>query len=141
MTRQQPPSASAAYWIWLDGHPPTGNELHRMHWGERSRSREDWKGRVYYASLERYKRSIIVPMKTASVRFTWAYRIQRKRDIDNIIAGVKPLLDGLVVVGFIPDDDASVVRSLAVDVVVGKQQREGVLIELSPFIPQGIQHE
>lgn len=111
--------------VRVPGHPPGGNELHRMgHWGIR-KSRAEWQGRVLRA-LE--GGGHYPPLERASLEVLWRYRIRRNRDLDNLVAGLKPLIDGLVEAGILEDDHSGVLVSLGpFRIEVGAERDETVL--------------
>lgn len=142
--------------VRVPGHPPGGNELHRMgHWGIR-KSRETWKDATHTAAVRAmasgpFARPWMLtavgrsgrspdstsyvpdqgewwPLTRASLEVTWRYKIRRNRDLDNLVAGLKPMIDGLVSAGILEDDHSGVLVSLGpFRVEVGAEQDETVL--------------
>jgi hypothetical protein len=60
--------------------------------------------------------------------------VHRKRDYDNCLASIKPLLDGLVSAGLLRDDDAAHLRIGGID-IQEKQKAEGVAVILLECVP------
>jgi len=94
------------------------------HWGIR-KSRETWRsatGRAASAAWDDY------PLSLASLGVTWRFRVRRYRDLDNLVAGLKPMIDGLVDAGVLEDDHSGVLVSLGpFRVETGAEQDETVL--------------
>ena len=109
--------------------PPLLNRALRAHWGVRRRLRDLWLAEVaaawHAAGRPRFRR--------ARVTVACHYRTRRRRDWDGIVGSLKPVLDGLVACGCVPDDDAGTVR-LTVEVGVDRG-RPRVELRLSPWEP------
>lgn len=114
--------------VRVPGHPPGGNELHRMgKWGIR-KSRETWRQATFVLALDA-RPGGMAPLSRASLGVTWRYRIRRNRDLDNLVAGLKPMIDGLVDAGILEDDHSGVLVSLGpFRVEIGSQTDETVLV-------------
>lgn len=82
------------------GLPPTQTGGGRGHWAKRHREVKQWRELV--AGLARAHRGPGPPWPRARVRIT--RRSAKEPDADNLVASMKPILDGLVVAGVIPDD-------------------------------------
>lgn len=68
------------------------------------------------------------PLRKATVEILWRCRYRRRRDFDNLVSGIKPLLDGLVAAGVIEDDSSDVLVSLGpLSIEVGTLQDEVVM--------------
>lgn len=88
--------------IRIPGRPPGGNALHRMtHWQVR-KEREYWQTTTQWAVLEAGWRG--EPMERVTLDIDWHCRTKRRRDWDNLLAGLKPVLDGLVSSRLLKDD-------------------------------------
>lgn len=88
--------------VSVPGRPPGGNELHRMnHWAV-TKERQFWRESAYLATLVAPR--LATPMDRATIAIEWRCKSKRRRDFDNLISGIKPLLDGLVDAGVIRDD-------------------------------------
>jgi hypothetical protein len=136
--------------VRISGHPPGGNDLHRMgRWAVR-KSRETWKGTAHQEAVRAaiaspWGREYLLtgvgragrkdipeadwwPLSRASLAVTWRYRVRRNRDLDNLVAGLKPIIDGLVSSGIILDDHSGVLVSLGpFNVETGSETDETVL--------------
>lgn len=127
--------------VRIPGRPPGGNALHRMgHWAVR-KSREQWSQLAYAVAVQerQYRAERGNPWETAGtaeIAVEWRCKVRRRRDYDNLVSGLKPLLDGLVRAGVIRDDSTDVLRSLGpFTVTVGAGSDETVLTVLVPEAP------
>lgn len=141
--------------VRIPGHPPGGNDLHRMNRFQVRKSREVWKGLAHQEAVRAMTRGEYAkpwmltavgrsgrspessswteeadwwPLTRATLGVSWRYRIRRTRDLDNLIAGLKPIVDGLVSSGILEDDHSGVLVGIGpLDVVTGAAQDETVL--------------
>lgn len=90
--------------VVVPGRPPTPNV--RLHWAALARSRSELRGWARLAALEAIGRTpAAYPYRAATVEATFLVRSRRRRDPDNLIASLKPLVDGLVDAGVLTYDD------------------------------------
>ena len=84
---------------------PSNNVLLRMHWRKRAKLNKDWHNMVLIqkGGYERFHQMSFLPAKTKRKITIRSYR-QNKVDRDNLIGGMKPLIDALVNNSFIVDD-------------------------------------
>lgn len=121
--------------IVVPGRPPGANDLIRMgHW-RIAKVRTSWK----VATVE----AISLPeswevLKHCHVSITWRCKVRRRRDFDNLVSGLKPLLDGLVAGGVIEDDDTSCVMLLGPLRVEVGAERDETIMEVTECDPDGI---
>jgi hypothetical protein len=104
-----------------------------MHHMNIHRARQDWKQATLYACLEKRRRSdppVGTPLHPVYLRFTCDYKARRSRDVDNLIASFKPIIDGLVLANVLTEDDVQVVKGVLVDVRVDKALPLGVAVEV-----------
>jgi len=141
--------------VRIPGHPPGGNDLHRMNRFQVRKSREVWKGIAHDEAVRamtrgEYARAWMVtavgrsgrslgstsytpeaewwPLTRATIAVSWRFRVRRTRDLDNLIAGLKPVVDALVSSGILQDDHSGVLVGFGpLDVQVGAAQDETVL--------------
>jgi len=141
--------------VRIPGHPPGGNDLHRMNRFQVRKSREVWKGLAHQEAVRAMTRGEYAkpwmltavgrsgrspessswtaeaewwPLTRATIAVSWRFRVRRTRDLDNLIAGLKPIVDGLVSSGILQDDHSGVLVGFGpLDVQVGAEQDETVL--------------
>ena len=97
--------------VRVPGHPPGGNDLHRMHPWQVRKSREEWRGATLRVAREVMPEGM-VPLDRASLAVAWEYRVRRVRDLDNLVAGLKPMIDALVEAGILAGDHSGILHSL-----------------------------
>jgi hypothetical protein len=116
--------------IWVPGHPPGGNAIHRMHHFQVRKSRAEWKDRT----LDALQIAGIGPLgrriEKCHLVVRWQFRVRRTRDYDNLIAGLKPILDGLVDGGILVGDSTDHVLAIMGSVSVDKKGEDGILLRL-----------
>jgi hypothetical protein len=91
---------SGRWTLRFDGMPPSPNA--RLHYMARARSAKHWRqiASLYYVTLgER-----IPPLQRVRLSLVFTRRTLGRADWDNDLARAKPLVDGLVDAGVIPDD-------------------------------------
>lgn len=105
------------------GHPPTPNR--RLHWAAKARSTKEWREWSRIATLAALRSSGIAdefPLRKVVVEPTFIFTTNRRRDDDNLIASLKPVLDGIVDAGVV-DDDSRDRLSLATPIVrIGRRK-------------------
>ena len=110
----------------VPGIPPNPNR--RLHWAVLARSRSDFRGWTKLAAkdaLARSGRSDDFPLRAATLEATFFVKTHRRRDPDNLLASLKPLVDGLVDAGVLVDDDRLTFAPPGIKVTGGYQ---GVLL-------------
>jgi hypothetical protein len=105
---------------------PSGNQLSGYHWRRRHRMKRDWQWGVLAAM--------------GGVRADWPLKrvevtIERHtanpiKDLDNAVAGLKPVLDGMVAAGAIADDSEAVVTKLTVVQIAAPRKATRTVIRL-----------
>ena len=91
------------------------NRARKLHWTVLHRAAKQYRGDCYVEAVNlrnlrfraRLSRSLPPPV-TASVTFWMPDR--RRRDLDNLLASLKPAWDGLVDAGLLVDDSADTLR-------------------------------
>lgn len=102
--------------VTIDGRPPTGNV--REGWQTRARTRRVWREKARLLALEArnaWEREHGTRWLTATrcvVSVAFGLPDRRTRDLDNLIASAKPLLDGLVDAGILADDSIGVIQKM-----------------------------
>lgn len=93
--------------ILLEGLPPTPNQLIRMHWAQVAKEKKRWRTMTYYQA-----RSLRPQTPYRHVELTVVRGSSRGTDLDNVLAAVKPIIDGLVDAGILADDCPKVVQRI-----------------------------
>jgi Holliday junction resolvase RusA-like endonuclease len=104
-------------YVLLLGIPPSPNALRRMHWATRAAIAREWRHSAWAAALEarnHYCPSVGFPWLRANVKIVIVTKTATRRDPDNAVASVKPLIDGLVDAGIIADDSFTVIADLSI---------------------------
>lgn len=81
----------------LPGRPPSPNATRREHWGQRASSAKTWREAAYLSALDALRRSGFaddLPFRRARVDFIFVLATAQG-DLDNLLAGSKPILDGI----------------------------------------------
>lgn len=77
----------------------------RIHWSVRARRNTTWKNTTRLHAVDHANRTrMIKPLGPSRVHVEFIVAQQRRRDADNAMASVKPILDGLVAAGWFVDD-------------------------------------
>jgi len=78
----------------------------RVHYMARAKSAKLYREAGAWEAVSAMRRAKIRPPKAkkATVRYTAVHKVRRRRDHDNLIASMKPALDGLVDSGLLEDD-------------------------------------
>jgi Holliday junction resolvase RusA-like endonuclease len=103
--------------VVIEGRPPTLNA--RRHWRSIARDNATWKvaaanaaadaageWEAHHAGIHWRKLSKV------ALSVTFIVPTKARRDFDNLISTLKPLLDGIVAVGLIDDDSTDVIAHL-----------------------------
>src|SRR5262245_16054104 len=113
--------------VLVPGLPPGPNAQRKQrHWSERYKSDQDWKGDTRF--LASAVRRPGMPWPTVRVRYQFVLPDHRVRDWDNLIASVKPCLDGIVAARLIEADDYRHVREFGPHTVSVLRGAESVTI-------------
>ena len=128
--------------VVVPGRPPGANDLIRLgHWRIRG-VRAKWKGiteEAIAASLAE-RPNTRIPFAHAHVRITWRCKVRRKRDYDNLVSGLKPLLDGLVSGGILEDDSTDCLMRLGPFLVEVGTGVDETILEIEECEPDGFIH-
>lgn len=107
----------------LPGTPPGQNAQHGQHWAVTARSNREWQGWTVTACREAMRRA--APLGAPKIAFPWPaglialeFRFSRstRRDLPNLAAAAKPIVDGIVLAGLLPDDSYIYLHGFAVSV-------------------------
>lgn len=102
--------------VEVPGIPPSPNQTRREHWARRAAAAKRWKHDAYLAAVavRNVHRGSGFPLQAAKVRCVIVATTGVRRDPDNAIASMKPLIDGIVEAGVLADDSFDVIRDLSV---------------------------
>lgn len=100
----------------------------RRHWAAKARITRE----VRHATAVHAREQRIPRLEHARVQLLYIPRDKRRRDADNLVATLKPCLDGLRDAGVLEDDDASRVD---IGVLVGEPSKDPHLSLLIEEIP------
>lgn len=117
--------------FFVPGIPPNGNALHRMgHWEVR-KSRAAWAevtdAGMVDAEILPWRGE---PIQRATLDLLWRFNTRRARDLDNLIAGIKPIIDALVRSGILVSDDSEHLIGIAGRVEVVRGSVAGIVVSL-----------
>jgi hypothetical protein len=121
--------------LWIPGQLPGMNEILAAaksghgRGNAYARMKAEW-GDVVWALA---KQARLTPVNAAAVSFDWREK-DRRRDLDNIAAAAKFVLDGLVLSGALLGDGQTHVTALSHRFSVDRE-RPGVLVTLEPAGP------
>lgn len=91
---------------------PTPNTWVRAHWSKYQKIKKEWLNRIWEATIEHYGRGKFgPPVKNASL--TIERRGLKRLDYDNLVGGLKPVLDALTKLGYLEDDTNDVIETLS----------------------------
>ncbi len=120
--------------IELGNLPPAAlspNACRYSHWSHRDKARKEWRELVYYLAVEAKDRyPYDKPFHKARLTWTFIYRLNRKRDADNLISACKVAQDSLVKAGIIEADDSEHLILMPVNIIVDKTQLSQAIIEI-----------
>jgi crossover junction endodeoxyribonuclease RusA len=106
----------------------------RVHWAKKAKAVQAYKEVVHYLAVDAMNEQRWRRLEKAIIYLTFCYTLRRKRDYDNCLSSVKPLLDGLVSAGLLHDDDTAHLRIGGIE-IAEKQKAEGVAVTLLECVP------
>lgn len=104
------------------GRPETPNA--RRHWRDIAHEAALWKSIAEHAAHDALDVWVLThglawrPVMRCSISVAFGLPDRRTRDLDNLIASTKPLLDGIVAAGVIVDDSITVIQRIEFGAVV-----------------------
>ena len=123
--------------VFVPGRPPSPNATRRRHWAADA---DDVAGRRGDAKLLAMEASRVagisdfLPLRRADLVVIFNLDAERG-DLDNLLAGSKPLIDGLVDAGILEDDSVRVLRSIRLAWSRALPGRAGVELIVRERIP------
>ena len=100
--------------------PLTLNKSKSMHWAPKAKVIKELRELAFWQARSHK----IPPLDRVRVMIEWRVPDKRKRDVDNPVETVKPLADGLVDAGVVPDDSWQYMEGKGVEIVYDKGVRE-----------------
>lgn len=114
--------------IVIPGRPPTPNV--RRHWREVYRDNKAWAETARLEAVRAIQRTAgWKPASRARVSVAFGVKDRRVRDLDNLIASIKPLLDGLVQAGILVDDSLDVITVMEFGAIRTEEDQTAFIIE------------
>ena len=124
-------STPADFVVFVDGIPPSPNELRRAHWSLRADQAEQWRTAAKLLALDKINREGWTMPEHAAIELVAVCATDLRRDPDNFVAACKPIIDGLVDAGVLPDDSFAVLGSLSVRQERDRSRRSGVRVTVT----------
>ena len=87
---------------------PALNPNKRLHFYKVAAAKRNAKVEIMWRAIEQVKKPYY-PFKKAHIIITWVAKDNRRRDVDNLFASMKPYIDGLVAYGILTDDSADLI--------------------------------
>lgn len=121
----------------LNGHPPRDNTMRRWGWRQRSREMRTWRDAAAWSAKAAYRESSLsgdpVPVR---IHVKFMYRIVRTRDVANLVASTKPIIDGIVDARMLPDDSPKwLPGGVSVEEVVDPKGIDGIEVTITEIEP------
>lgn len=121
------------YRLEIPGVPPSPNASSGQHWGTIARSRTKFRGDAKLLALP-FVRARGQPLDRARITVTIVRRGGRPFDPDNIMALVKPVIDGIVDAHLLRDDGPRYVEYAPAQQRLGPCKMTIIeLVEIDPF--------
>jgi hypothetical protein len=97
----------------LPGHPANDNVRRRWHWSKRNEEDDLWKEDARRVCIDAINRQrLVVPWPRVHVTYQFVKPTKQRMDTDNAGGATKPILDGIVMAGLIPDDSGEYVSAV-----------------------------
>ena len=87
---------------------PALNPNKRLHFYKVAAAKRNAKEEMIARVIEQVKKPYTA-FKKAQVTITWVAKDNRRRDVDNLFASMKPYIDGMVAYGVLTDDSADLI--------------------------------
>jgi Holliday junction resolvase RusA-like endonuclease len=118
--------------LTIPGIPPGPNELNRLHFMARANIRSKFRQDAFFVAKEAMNREKWRAPERVSLVFTVVFSQFRRRDPDNLIAAMKPIIDGIVKAGVIEDDSIEYVAGLVMNSRIEPGATPSVIVEVIP---------
>ena len=123
--------------FWLTGHPPHDNTTRRWHWAKRSREMKMWRDAANWATRAAYRDSTLTgAFRPCRIHVVFKYKVRRTRDVANLVASLKPVIDGIVDARMLRDDSPEwLPEPPTVVEMVDPQGFDGIIVTLTEIEP------
>jgi len=123
--------------FFLAGHPPHDNETRRWHWAKRSREMRVWRDAANWGARGAYRDSTFAgEPRPSRIHVVFRYRVKRTRDVANLVASLKPVIDGIVDARMLVDDGpAWLPGGPTVEEVVDPKGFDGIEVTVTEIEP------
>ncbi len=116
--------SEADFLIELPWPPSELSPNARVHWRMRYRATQQYRWQAWGKAQETMRLTgITEPFKKAEAHVTFIVPDKRRRDLDNALAMLKPVWDGLVDAGLLVDDDVEHFTVADSETVISSKQR------------------
>ena len=116
--------------------PHSPNVVRNMHWAPRSRWTKGWKDASYWAAESALRSHKMYKGMRPVDNITISFEIHaiQSQDPDNMLASMKPIIDGIVQTGIIKDDTKEYISIDGLD-IKRVSHREQELLKINLYIP------
>ena len=118
--------------IELSGLPDSPNATRREHWATKGKNAAQWRRDAAILALDAANKAKWLTPDTCTIGVVGLFKDHKRHDPDNLLAAIKPCLDGIVDAGVIADDSFSVIRRLTVSCEVGTRVGIRVVVTALP---------
>lgn len=120
--------------FYLRGTPPGPNRQRGQHWAETYRSQQEWKGDTALVAKDAMNKSGITdfPWPAVDIALTFRFAKATRRDIPNLVAAAKPIIDGIVAAGIVKDDSYVYLDEVRCRVQRHLEPQPGVVVLVTP---------
>jgi hypothetical protein len=115
---------------------PSPNEWVRAHWSTYAKIKKAWMSRIHAASI-RHCGTGLFGKPIAHASLTIERMGVRELDQDNLVGGMKPIIDCLIKLGFLENDTPDVIQQMDVyQTLVGTKAAQGARITIRERIQE-----
>lgn len=95
----------------------------------RHKATTDWKHRAWVATLEQRP---YPKLDQARLEVEFVFKRRGRRDYDNLVASLKPVIDGIVVAGALWDDSIDILHTITLRAKVDPNGSPGMWLSVIP---------
>ena len=104
----------------------------RLHWAVKARAVKSTKDEIGWLAKAAGWTCYHKPMQKARISYEFHLKDNRRRDLDNLLASCKSLVDGLVDVGVLADDDSKHLEIGSVKCIQGTKEQTVISLTEMP---------